>query len=157
MADEQAVFLTDGMDDVLTKPLARNTSDDTVDRYSKVGRAARAPTSPIVDLVLLRDLSDALGRKPLETVLERFSGEILNTLEFFNHGVALPLGVLALRDALNEIEDAAGRGDTGAVTQAVRHLPAVWSAMRPRLTLRQDQAQVSGEFLEQEDTLISSI
>jgi PAS domain S-box-containing protein len=155
MASEQAAFLSDGVDCVLTKPLAREAFDEAVSRYCGADGHARRMLSlsaPIVDAEKLTRMHEHLGGLALERKLEKFGDDVDKVLEFFRHSAALPLaslaqrahslsesaatfGAVALRKSLIEIEEAARRGDAECMARAVSELPSIWSATRPRLTI----------------------
>jgi PAS domain S-box-containing protein len=148
MAEEQEAYLSDGMTDVLTKPLSRAALLRVVSALGtpkdRVAMLA-APMSP------LDDLRDILGAKALQQLLVRFKNDIEQTIkvltpetglaaetaqspvevESLAHkgaGSAAYFGLVDLRKALLAVEAAAKKQDHAAMTVAIAALPQVWGA-----------------------------
>lgn len=153
MAAEQQAFLSDGMNDVLTKPLSRESlmgvianhiwTDAQTDTHGDKGSAPVARN-------YIDDLRDGLGVAALQSLLDRFSAEVDQTLEHFNTdqpfdldevaqiahriaGSAATMGAIDLRVALIELEDAAKTHDQERTKTAIAALPAIWGLTRPHL------------------------
>lgn len=154
MADEQEAFLSDGMNDILTKPLSRENLLDVLATYiGSEPQGATAPERmPLQANRHLQELLDTLGRDALQPLLDRFSKEVDETLEYLTHdttephddiakrahkiaGSAASLGALDLRTALVEVENAAKTSDVDRLTTALQALPEIWEKTRPQMKL----------------------
>ena len=151
MAEEQEAFLSDGMDDILTKPLSRESLFKVVGHYVKRDSHhlhQHESASSLIDPQHLNDLHETLGAVALQSLLDRFGAEVDQILTHLTHdhpldevaghahriaGSAATLGAVHLRVALIEVEEAAKRQDIDAVAEGVSRLPEVWAATRPLL------------------------
>ena len=155
MAEEQAAFRNDGMNDILTKPLTQKGLIRIVSNHvaHKIGKTQTlAPESPelsqTISTAYLEDLRATLGVKPLQSLLDRFiteTDEIMDELCDHAHhplaeiaatahrlaGSAAALGALDLRTALVTVEQAAKAHDTARLVAAIDTLPKIWTTTRP--------------------------
>ena len=160
MAEEQDAFLSDGMTDILTKPLTREGLLKAV-----TGQVAPAPTgagaqgaADLVDRTVLDEMRDTVGSETQTALLERFVAEADLTLTELSAGdqqdltetaaqahklagSAGVMGAVALRVALIAVEDAAKRADRAGSGAAIAALPAIWAATRPLLQAQGGQAE----------------
>ena len=158
MAEEQEAFLSDGMNDILTKPLTREGLLKAV-----TGQTASAPEETevevdLVDRAALDEMRDTVGSETQTALLERFMTEADRTLESLSSGdqkdltetaaqahklagSAGVMGAVALRVALVAVETAAKRADRAGVASAIAALPAIWAATRPILQAQGGQAE----------------
>jgi CheY-like chemotaxis protein/HPt (histidine-containing phosphotransfer) domain-containing protein len=150
MADEQKAFLSDGMNDILTKPLTREGLNQAIANH-----VVQSPDRPIlrnetkspVATSYLDDLRETLGVEALNGLLARFVDEVDEALVCFsehtNHtladiakqahriaGSAATLGAVELRGRLLAIETAAKASDTAQLAQEIDALPAIWERSR---------------------------
>ncbi|MFZ5962529.1 ATP-binding protein [Thalassococcus sp. BH17M4-6] len=153
MADEQKAFLSDGMNDILTKPLTREGLIQVISNHlhpetknQTFGRdASKAVASAYLD-----DLRETVGVDALRPLLDRFVAEVDETLAFLKEhprhtpdeiaarahrmaGGAAQLGAVELRAGLIAVETAAKAGDPDDMAKAIAKLPAIWFVTRPRM------------------------
>tara|TARA_R110000868_G_scaffold18172_101_gene80470 strand:- start:4351 stop:6867 length:2517 start_codon:yes stop_codon:yes gene_type:complete len=151
MADEQEAFLSDGMNDILTKPLNRDGLIRVIANHVVSGGAPSAMPEVTVAFAYLDDLRDTLGVDALATLLTRYAAEVAEVIAYLqdhaNHsteevaqrahriaGSSAALGAVDLRAALIAVETAAKSGDTAQMVQAIDRLPDVWAATQPQMT-----------------------
>jgi CheY-like chemotaxis protein/HPt (histidine-containing phosphotransfer) domain-containing protein len=151
MAEEQQAFLSDGMNDIVTKPLTRETLIRVISVH--LGSGQRVSTdmvrpSTAVAFSYIDDLRDGLGAEALQSLLDRFVAEVDETLEQLKDfealglretaerahriaGSAATMGAVDLRTAMINLEQAAKADDKTSAQAAVDALPAVWALTRP--------------------------
>ncbi|MCO6383010.1 PAS domain-containing hybrid sensor histidine kinase/response regulator [Oceanicola sp. 502str15] len=157
VAEEQEAFLSDGMDDIVTKPLSRAALDRVLADHSGADRPERAAENPAVAVSYLDELRDTLGVEAMGGLLDRFGSEVDAHLAFLETsadddladtaarthkiaGSAATLGAVALRAALVGIEDAAKAGDTKGMCKGIDALPEVWAQTRAALVAERRKA-----------------
>lgn len=149
MASEQEAYLSDGMNDILTKPLNREALLRIVSgQVDEDGATGDTSPDHIVATGYIDDLRDSLGVDTLQVLLDRFVAEVdqvSSDLAQFDGsdfaetaavahriaGSAATMGAVALRNALVDIETAAKLNDRAATQAAIDALPAVWNTTRP--------------------------
>ncbi len=154
MADEQEAFLSDGMNDILTKPLSREGLMRVIANQVVSGKqtsGAAGEGAGAVAFAYLDDLRDTLGVDALAKLLARYATEVADTIAYLQDhahhtteeiaqrahriaGSSAALGAVDLRAALIAVETAAKADDTAKMVQAIDQLPAVWSATRPQMS-----------------------
>lgn len=153
MEEEQQAFLSDGMNEIMTKPLTREALMQAIS-----GHIARDPKT-MADLVEptsavmpghIKELRDSLGVEAAQSLLDRFVAEVDDTLEYLKGfeaqglprtaervhriaGSAATMGAVGLRMALIEVEQAAKSKDGKATKIAIDALPAIWAETRPHM------------------------
>ena len=153
VAEEQEAFLSDGMNDVLTKPLTRDglirIVADHVVPSADAGQETAEPSTAVA-ATYLKELREALGAEALQPLLDRFHVEVEETLVFLSDhrqhtaaeigarahkiaGSAATLGAVDLRATLVDVERAAKAEDLPAMEKAIQALPKVWEVTRPLL------------------------
>ena len=153
VAEEQEAFLSDGMNDILTKPLTREgllqVIENHTDALIKTEDSGTEHSSAVAG-AYLDDLRETLGVDALGTLLDRFVAEVDETLAFlqeYTHhtpadiavsahkiaGSAATLGAVELRARLLEVEEAAKTGKPKAMATAIGALPATWAVTRPQM------------------------
>lgn len=153
MPEEQEAFLSDGMNDILTKPLTREgllgVVSNHTDSLSETTVSGPVQASPVAQ-AYLNDLRDTLGRDALGVLLEKFVTEVDDTLAYLeNHsahktadivarahriaGSSAALGAVELRSGLLKVENAAKSGDADAMVAAIDALPNIWAATRRQI------------------------
>ena len=151
MPEEQAAFLQDGMNGILTKPLSREALADVISRFAgneSEDRAEQHATGEYLDTHHFEELRSTLGATAFDGLLERFlnetdaavqglsTGHTLEETAQLAHktsGSAATFGTLEFRKILIEVESAAKSKDLDKLSDAIEHLPSVWSATRPLL------------------------
>ena len=160
MAEEKQAFLSDGMTDILTKPLTREGLLKAVSEQVAPDPApAPAETEAAADLVdraTLDEMRDTLGVETQTALLGRFVTEVDRTLSELSDadpqdltetaaqahktaGSAGVMGAAKLRAALVAVETAAKRGDHVGAKAAIKALPAIWAATLPILQAQGDR------------------
>lgn len=149
MASEKANFLSDGMNDVITKPLTREALGKVIAQWAGKDRAPLAA----VQRENLADLLATIGSAGLSKLLDRFSAEVEDYIAWVSDatelcedevakrahkiaGSAASLGATDLRGTLLAIEDAARAGDRVHLSTACNALPQVWRETQGQLTSR---------------------
>ncbi|RUS60789.1 response regulator [Pseudorhodobacter sp. E13] len=164
MAEEQQAFLSDGMNDILTKPLTREALLAVIANHGQPADppGAKGQPSPApVARHYIDELRDSLGVAPLQGLLDRFIAEVDQTLTDLGTspdmapkdiaarahriaGSAATMGAVDLRAGLIAVETAAKTaaktGDKAAVQAAIAALPAIWAASRPYLRAERREA-----------------
>ena len=148
VAEEQERFLSDGMDDIVTKPLNQAALDRVLTRYGVGAGAMRtAPTAIATETHVAEELRSTLGAEALARLLTRFGTEVGEMIALAGNLDATDLGALAatahkiagsaalfgatgLRDALLCIETAAGSHERDKVRTFLSALPAIWNETR---------------------------
>lgn len=151
VSEEQEAFLSDGMNDILTKPLSREGLIDVISQFSGQSSTEYAPptaTTVFVDLEHLNEMRETLGVNGLNSLLERFRTEMDEAVQVFGtnrsteemaqhahkiSGSAATFGAVELHSVLTKIEGAAKRSDPLALSEAVDILPKIWFATQPFL------------------------
>tara|TARA_R110000787_G_scaffold80510_7_gene175137 strand:+ start:1012 stop:3522 length:2511 start_codon:yes stop_codon:yes gene_type:complete len=153
MAEEQEAFLSDGMNDILTKPLTRDGLLRVIAKHTEAGTEVRdsgIEHSNAIAQAYLDDLRTTVGIDALGHLLDRFAAEVDETLAFLQRhprqtpadiaarahriaGSAATLGAVELRAALLKVEEAAKCADIKAMGDAIDALPAIWTATRPQM------------------------
>lgn len=151
MAEEQQAFLSDGMNEILTKPLAREALMRVISGHiapDPEGAADLVEPSSAVMPGQIDELRDSLGVEAAQSLLDRFVLEVDETLEHLKGfktlglkktadrahriaGSAATMGATDLRLALIEIERAAKTKDIIAIQAAIDALPSIWAMTRP--------------------------
>lgn len=154
MAEEQQAFLSDGMNEILTKPLTREALLRVISEQVGPGDAvatARATPSKAVLPGHIKELRDTVGAEVAQSLLDRFVAEIDETLDYLQGfeaqdfsqtaerahrvaGSAATMGAVALRLALIEVEQAMKDKDITATRTAIDALPGIWAETRPHMT-----------------------
>jgi PAS domain S-box-containing protein len=145
MQEEQVAYLSDGMTDVLTKPLSRAALIGIV---ARLGAESDHPSVPFVDLSCLQDLRQALGPNAVDILVQRFKKELeqafadlaalapndLTGVTRRSREIAAKaayFGAVQLQNLLAFVEAAAERGDQVAVDATIAILPRVWATSAP--------------------------
>lgn len=140
VAEEQAAFLSDGMNDVMTKPLSREGLLSLVSRYAT---APELGGGFVAENQHLADLYETLGPDAAQNVIARFVTEVegaiaalaevaeqpLDDTIRLSHRIAGSAGTMgadALREGFIAVENAAKRADVVTLRQAAQALPAIW-------------------------------
>lgn len=147
MTSEREDFLTNGMDDVLTKPLRK----DDLRAVLSAGRdVAPKDVSGLVDHAHALETYEVMGPQNYPKLLNRYSTEVEQMIAFMQDGAEPDLseiakqahkiagsgalfGVVDFRDALLGIEKAALAGDSAQVTTAIAALPDLWKRSKKAL------------------------
>jgi signal transduction histidine kinase/AmiR/NasT family two-component response regulator/HPt (histidine-containing phosphotransfer) domain-containing protein len=149
MAEEQEAFRSDGMNDILTKPLSREGLVDVLAHYIV---PVPHKTTITVENRHLKELQDTLGPEILKPLLERFHNEVEETLDYLKHsadhtasdvakhahkiaGSAATMGAMELRNGLMAVENAAKKGDAQAISRATKALPDIWKTTQSSLQI----------------------
>ncbi len=157
VAEEQEAFLSDGMDDIVTKPLSRAALDRVLADHAGADTPGRLPENPAVAGSYLDELRETLGVEALGTLLDRFGTEVEALIAFLGTsaeadltdtaarthkiaGSSATLGAVALRAALVGIEDAAKAGEVAAMQEGIAALPQVWAQTRAALVAERRKA-----------------
>lgn len=147
MAEEQEAYLSDGMVDVLTKPLSRAALVRIVSTLATQQSRIEAPPDASSQL---DDLRDMLGVIALQKLLSRFKDDVEQAITLLSAvpmpdpvdvknrahkiaGSAAYFGALDLRQALLVVDEAAKNQDHDAMKAAIAALPQVWQASLPML------------------------
>jgi PAS domain S-box-containing protein len=153
VAEEQEAFLSDGMNDILTKPLTRDGLLRVIADHTQARTEVTASDTERSDAVAhayLDDLRSTLGIDALGPLLDRFVVEVDDTLAFLKElpprspadtaarahriaGSAATLGAIELRAGLLKVEEAARSGDPKDMAHAIDALSAIWTATRPQM------------------------
>ena len=160
LVSEREAFLTDGMDEVLTKPLRRAALESVLRRLGG-GRssAADAPSPgetpadgdgmPLLDPVHLGEMREMVGPERTRLLIERFVGEMAGLLDWLDAhpghpdeaarvhraaGSAATFGALALHAGLAAAEDAAKAGQPVARADLARLWDRTHKALVPERT-----------------------
>ena len=153
MESEQQAFLSDGMNDILIKPLTREGLISVIANHLRTddqSQAAGDKASAPVAQNYIDDLREGLGVAALQSLLDRFSAEVdqaleqLKTDECFDldevaslahriAGSAATMGAVDLRLALLEVENTAKTHDQEQTKMAIAALPAIWMLTRPHM------------------------
>ncbi|MEP4958305.1 MAG: ATP-binding protein [Roseobacter sp.] len=148
LAEEQVTYLSDGMNDVLTKPLSRATLNYVLDTWAYGTKAAPPP----VATDHIAELRDTVGMEAFGSLLERFTTDIEDLMKWLsdvaNHnledikervhktaGSAAAIGATDLRAALLEIEKNAIPDQGEQLADTCNRLPHVWHLTREWLIL----------------------
>ncbi|MEP0638506.1 MAG: ATP-binding protein [Roseobacter sp.] len=148
LAEEQVTYLSDGMNDVLTKPLSRATLNYVLDTWAYGTKAAPPP----VATDHIAELRDTVGIEAFGSLLERFTTDIEDLMKWLsdvaNHnledikervhktaGSAAAIGATDLRAALLEIEKNAIPDQGEQLADTCNRLPHVWHLTREWLIL----------------------
>lgn len=153
MAEEQQAFLSDGMNDILTKPLTREALIGVISGHV---HPELTPSSPqmadasLMDVRHIAQIEESLGTVATQLLLDRFVAEVDAMVHDWNGaplsdlsnvaerahraaGSAATMGAVALRMALFDIEHAAKGGDLKAAQAAMDAMPSIWAATRPHM------------------------
>lgn len=149
VAEEQETFLSDGMDDIVTKPLSRAALGRVLTEH--LGDVSRkqehAPESPVLAEHYLDELRETIGIEALQGLLDRFNLEMEALVTYLASpagqdlaetasrahkiaGSAATLGAVALRAALVRIENTAKARDSEGMDRDIIMLSKVWSQTR---------------------------
>ena len=154
MAEEQEAFLSDGMNDILTKPLNREGLIRVIANHMAAAPDAQSTakvTTPAVAFAYLDELRDMLGVEALVKLLIRYAAEVDETIAYLQDydshthddiaqrahriaGSSAALGAVDLRTALIAVETAAKKGDQAQMVEAIGCLPAIWAATQPQMS-----------------------
>lgn len=147
MANEQSDLLSDGIDEILTKPLSR----DALRRVLEAApQAAKAAQTPVVDASHSAETRQAMGEQAFAKLTTRFGREVDDLVGWLrasqahdylevaarSHkvaGSAAVFGAVALREVLKDVEIAAKSGDGEALNRHIARLPTVWAETRAEL------------------------
>lgn len=163
MAEEQQAFLSDGMNDILTKPLTREGLIRVASDHIRTDAQPATDwdkASSAVALSYIDDLRETLGLKALQALLDRFVTEVDKTLEHLKSplsldlqetanlahriaGSAATMGAVDLRAALVEVEQSAKAQDNARTQTAIAALPEVWDRTRPLMQAERHEASRS--------------
>lgn len=153
MAEEQEAFLSDGMNDILTKPLSREALIKVLAHYAGKAVNTAPPQVPETENPHLSQLTEMLGPEGAQNIVNRFVTEVEAVMQVFGNaeahgmdelgrhahriaGSAATFGLMEMRAALIVIERAALEKDAARLEDALHALPAVWDAARPALEIR---------------------
>lgn len=151
MADEQQAFLSDGMNDILTKPLTREALIQVISGHAvsdQEAAAAQEAVTTAVEFKHIEDMRDTLGVETTQTLLDRLIADVDESSEYLKRfetlgfekvaerahrlaGSAATMGAVDLRAALIAIEQAAKAADSEAMQTAIDDLPGIWAKTRP--------------------------
>jgi PAS domain S-box-containing protein len=151
MAEEQQAYLADGMNDIVTKPLTRETLIQVISGHIELGPKVATDiteSSTVVAFSYIDDLRDSLGVDALQSLLDRFVAEVDETLEQLKDfeafglkeaaerahriaGSAAVMGAVNLRAALIEVEEASKAQDHKGTQAAIDALPGIWAKTQP--------------------------
>jgi response regulator RpfG family c-di-GMP phosphodiesterase len=155
MAEEREAFLSDGMNEVLAKPILRQDLLNVINHYAErddielpqdQGRGA----SLVVELQYMKDMRELLDTTVCQSLLNSFGAEVDKALGYITNedpigeisshahkvaGSAAIFGAIYLRDVLYEVENAARQQDIDGVAEAVAILPEVWAKTLPLLVV----------------------
>ncbi|MCI5101524.1 hybrid sensor histidine kinase/response regulator [Phaeobacter italicus] len=155
MAEEQATFLEDGMDGILTKPLSKEallglfSSGALPEQLDEICDQKK----PAVSDEHLQSLKQALSPDGARVIVARFCKEIDELVGWLGQeegeqrqdlpriaaeahksaGSAATIGALCLRRQLIAIEEAAKSGSRADLALAIDGLPAIWLATQSAL------------------------
>lgn len=147
MADEQAAFLKDGMDGVLTKPLSQESLAEITGRYL----VAKAPRkTPLVNSEHRHETRATFGEVSYDELVEKFIAEgealiaqlsetgALSNAQIERHchqvaGSAAIFGASAMQEHLWAIQAAAKTGDPVAMAMHVSEIGRVWDETKSGL------------------------
>ncbi len=149
MAEEQAAYLSDGMVEVLAKPLSRSALMRVVSTVA-LQQEPPAPATSATSATQLADLRDMLGVIALQKLLARFKDEVEQVIAVLTAdpmpdpldvksrtkkiaSSAAYFGARDLQQALSALDDAANAEDQDAMRRAIAALPQVWKAALPML------------------------
>ena len=144
MLEEQQKFLADGMDGILTKPIARDALRDLL------RNTAEGTSMPMISQDHSAETRQALGEDAFAKLLSRFVTEVqelqtwLGTEEAQDYleiagrahkvaGSAAVFGATPLRETLKSIENAAKAGDNAAINAGIAQLGAIWTQTKTEL------------------------
>ncbi|WP_424987009.1 ATP-binding protein [Microbulbifer sp. S227A] len=156
MESEQKAFIADGMNDVLIKPLSRDTmlrviSDQVGPFFGGGAEPGPQDDAGAVDLSYIDDLRETLGAEAVNRLLTSFATEAQGLLDWLADAATLPLdeigqrthaiagnaamlGTQELHAALLNLENAAKAGDRADVIDGCGDLQEAWERTRPALT-----------------------
>lgn len=154
VAEEQEAFLSDGMNDILTKPLNRDALIRVIASHVVAnGDEAGVASAPAVGVAFayLDDLRDTLGVDALTALLARYAAEVDESIAYLQDhashtpqeiaqrahriaGSSAALGAVDLRAALIAVETAAKAGDLAQMARAIATLPEIWAATQPQMS-----------------------
>lgn len=157
MAEEQLAFRSDGMDDIITKPLTREALIKVISGHIAPDPEETAvPIEPAtsVEFRYIDEMRDSLGVEATQSLLDRFVAEVDEALEDFKRfetlglsktadrahriaGSAATMGAVDLRMALIAVEQAAKTKDVSVIQTEINALPDIWAVTRPNM--RADQ------------------
>lgn len=150
--EEQAAFLSDGMNDVLTKPLSRKGLIALVSSIELASETRESTDQPAGEAPKLTELRETLGETAAKKTVSRFVKEVDASVKYLSGssrpapddvapmahrlaGSAALMGAADLRAHLKEIENSA-RGNTHEkLTALCDDLPDVWRKVRVRYAL----------------------
>lgn len=144
LADEQAAFLKDGMDGVLTKPLSQESLNEITGRYSDV------QSRPFVNSDHHEETRATLGKDAYDTLLGKFihEGEMLieelsgshvvSNDQIARHchkiaGSAAMFGATAIQNIMRAIETAAKSDDRTTMARHISEIGRVWDDTKATL------------------------
>lgn len=147
MVEEQNEFIADGMNGILTKPLARDALRDLL-YQTAISLDASAPA--MIDADHSAETRQVLGENAFLKLRSRFVHEVDDFqvwlgsvhLQDFQHiagrahkiaGSAAVFGANPLKKSLNAIEDAAVAGDEKAVRTGTLDFGALWEQTKSQL------------------------
>jgi PAS domain S-box-containing protein len=155
MGEEQEAFLSDGMNDILTKPLVREDLLDVITRHVQNKGAGVTPnkittSTGAVAAHYLDDLRETLGVDRLKLLLHRYAQEVETTIEELSNlptdafsdaermahrlaGTSATLGAVAMRAAFLKVETAANAENGPRTRKVIAELASVWAETRPLL------------------------
>lgn len=148
MAEEQAEFIKDGMDNILTKPVSR-------DALRKLLQATNVPIEEDTSVLLVNhnhsaEAREALGEETFAKLRSRFIAEVDSLIAWLNSqeekdfleiasrthtvaGSAAVFGTDQTRNVLKEIENAAKIGDVAEIRKLELSLQPIWKATKAML------------------------
>lgn len=155
MAKEREAFLSDGMNEVLSKPLSRQDLLNVIDHYAErddidLPQDQGSGASLVVDLQYMKDLREVMDTTACQSWLSSFCAEVDKALVYITNeepigeisshahkvaGSAAVFGAIHLREVLIEIENAARQQDIDGVAEAVAALTEVWAKTLPLLVV----------------------
>lgn len=158
MESEQKAFIQDGMNDVLIKPLSRDTMLRIISEQVGQLPSDIAPEDPDpiaegspIDMSYIDDLRKDLGVEAVNELLVWFGKEAQSLLDWLSDPSALPLdeirqrthaiagsaamlGTQEFHAALLEVENAAKAGDASSVNEGCIDLREAWERTQSALT-----------------------
>ncbi|MBB5517054.1 PAS domain S-box-containing protein [Rubricella aquisinus] len=144
MADEQAEFLKDGMDGILTKPVSREALKALLHSKADTDEDDLA----YINAQHSQEARDTLGQDAFAKLTARFVSEVELLIDWLNddkpkdlleiaskaHAVAGSAGIFGavqLRETLKQLENAAKTGDKSEIADLSKRVNIVWLKTKP--------------------------
>ena len=155
--EEQAKYLADGMNNILTKPLARDALRALLSHTANV---LDETNLPMINLAHSTETREALGEEKFFKLQARFEAEVDELCEWLSSektldfpdiamrahkvtGSSAVFGADQLRETLNKIEVAAKMENMHEIETEKRRLEIVWQHTKLQLGTRPENAQIT--------------